>query len=102
MAACGSCQNRAVPASSPAPLFQIRHGYRTRWNDLAFSVETDSGDWTLRVQDSRKQTLYTAHRSGARAAQLAAAEFAVFRVLGHETRVSPERLVKELQWQEHW
>jgi hypothetical protein len=29
-----------------APLFQIRRGYRARWNDLAFSLENGSGDWT--------------------------------------------------------
>jgi sulfur transfer protein SufE len=45
-------------------------------------------------------TLYIAHRSGARAAQLAAAEFAIFRVLGPENRLSPDRLAQELKWQE--
>jgi hypothetical protein len=57
----------------------------------------------IRVQDSaRRETLYTAHRGGARAAQLAAAEFAIFRVLDPESRVSPDRLAKELKWQEYW
>ena len=92
-----------APAFTPAPLLQIHRGYRARWNDLAFSVETDSGDWTLRVQDAReRETLYTAHRVGARAAQLAAAEFAIFRVLGPASRVSPDQLASELKWQEHW
>jgi len=103
MGTCGSCRHNAVPAREPALLFQIRRGYRARWSHLAFSVETESGDWTLRVQDSaRKETLYTALRGGARAAQLAAAEFAIFRVLGAESRVSPEGLVRELKWQEYW
>ncbi|HEY1242038.1 MAG TPA: hypothetical protein VGF16_15855 [Bryobacteraceae bacterium] len=99
---CGSCQTAPRP-QAPAPLFQIRRGYRTRWNDLAFSVESDSGDWTLCVQDpARRETLYTAHRGGARAAQVAAAEYAIFRVLGPESRISPDRLAKELTWQEYW
>ena len=103
MGACASCPRSAVPSRAPAPLFQIRRGYRARWNDLAFSVESDSGDWTLHVQDpARRETLYTAHRGGAGAAQCAAAEFAIFRVLGPESRVSPDRLAKELKWQEYW
>jgi hypothetical protein len=57
----------------------------------------------LRVQDSAaREPLYTAHRCGARAAQLAAAEFAIFRVLGPGSSVSPVRLAGELNWQEHW
>ncbi len=83
-------------------MFQIRHGYRARWSDLAFSVETDSCDWILRVQDTaRQQTVYTAHRGGARAAQVAAAEFAIFLVLGAQSRMSPERLAEELNWQSY-
>ena len=83
-------------------LFQIRHGYRARWNDLAFSVETDSSDWTLRVQDAREtETLYTAHRGAAHAAQVAAADFAIFRVLGPQSRLSPDRLANELNWQSY-
>jgi len=100
---CGSCRHNAARPQAPAPLFQIRRGYRARWSDLAFSVESDSGNWTLRVQDpTRRETLYTAHRGGACAAQVAAAEFAIFRVLGPESRVSPDRLAKELTWQEYW
>jgi hypothetical protein len=86
----------------PASLFQIRRGYRTRWNNLAFTVETDSGDWTSCVQDpGRRETLYTARRAGAHAAQVAAAEFAIFQVLGPSSPVYAERLVKELDWQEY-
>lgn len=100
---CGSCRHNTVPPPKRAPLFQIRHGYRARWSDLAFSVETDSGDWTLRVHDPlRGETLYIAHRGAARAAQVAAAEFAIFRVLGPQSRVSPDRLANELNWQEYW
>ena len=102
MANCGQCRHNAAPSRVPAPLFQIRHGYRARWNGLAFSIETDSGDWTLRVQDSTKgDTLYVAHRGAAAAAQVAAADFAIIRVLGPQSRVNPERLVKELTWQEY-
>ena len=100
---CGSCRHNAARPQAPAPLFQIRQGYRARWSDLAFSVEADSDEWTLRVQDSaRRQTLYTAHRGGARAAQVAAAEFAIFRVLGPQSRVSPDRLAGELNWQSYY
>lgn len=106
MGFCGSCQHHAAPrpVSAPeAPLFQIRRGYRAQWQDLAISVEADSSQWTLRVQESGKnQTLYTAHRGGAGAAQVAAADFAIFRVLGPASRVSPDRLAQELKWQEYW
>ena len=100
---CGSCRHNAVAPSVPPQLFEIRHGYRTRWNELAFSVETDAGDWTLRVQDpGKRQTLYTARRGGARAAKAAAIEFAIFWVLGAASRVNPDRLANELTWQEYW
>jgi sulfur transfer protein SufE len=70
---------------------------------MAFAVETDSDQWTLRVRDVvGSETLYTAHRSGARAAQIAAAEFAIFRELGLDSRVTPDRLAGELKWQEYW
>jgi len=99
---CGSCRHNAARPQPPAPLFQIRRGFRARWSDLAFSVETDSGDWILRVQDfAKQQTLYTAHRGGAHAAQIAAAEFAIFLVLGAQSRMSPERLANELNWQSY-
>ena len=98
---CGNC--RHIPSPPPVALLQIRRGYRARWNDLLFSVEAESGDWMLRVQDSAgREPLYTAHRCGARAAQLAAAEYAIFRVLGPQSRVSPAKLAGELKWQEHW
>jgi len=65
-------------------------------------VETDSSDWTLRVQDaSQTETLYTAHRGAARAAQVAAVDFAIFRVLGPQSRLSPDRLANELNWQSY-
>jgi hypothetical protein len=103
MGSCGSCERTTVASRTAAPLLQIRHGYRARWNRLAFAVETDSDQWTLRVQDAvGSETLYTAHRSGAHAAQVAAAEFAIFRELGFDSRVSPDRLAGELKWQEYW
>ena len=103
MGSCGSCRQNAMPSGTVGPLLQIRHGYRAGWNQLAFAVETDSDQWTLRVQDAvGSETLYTAHRSGARPAQVAAAEFAIFRELGFDSRVSPDRLAGELKWQEYW
>lgn len=99
---CATCLHNAARPPAPAPLFQIRQGYCARWNDLAFSVETDSGDWTLRVQNSgRTQTLYTAHRGAAHAAMVAAVEFAIFLIFGPQSRVSPDRLANELNWQSY-
>jgi hypothetical protein len=78
MAACGNCRHSTFPAKEPAQLFQIHRGYRARWNNLAFTVETDSSGWALRIQDStQSEMLYTAHRAGPQAAQLAAAEYAI-------------------------
>src|SRR6185369_9272046 len=63
MGFCGSCQQKAVSSRTPAPLFQIKRGFRARWNAIDFSVEADSGQWTLRVENSiNRETLYTAHR----------------------------------------
>ena len=87
MSLCGTC--RHIPPS-PAVLFSIREGFRAKWHDLTFSVESDGSQWTLQVQGSGN-TLYTAHRSGARAARLAAADFASFQ--GAES---------ELNWQSYW
>ncbi len=99
---CGTCRHGAVAPPAPAQLFQIRRGYRAKWSNLAFSVEGGSGDWTLRVQDSAKQqTLYLAYRGGARAAKVAAAEFAIFLRLGPQSRMSPDRLANELNWQSY-
>ena len=99
---CSQC--RTVPAPPPpTPLFQIRHGFRAAWNGLAFSVEADSGQWTVRVrQTPGSNTLYTAYRGGPRAAQLAAAEFAVMGMPGTDNRRSPDCLARQLHWQEYW
>ena len=106
MSLCGGCRHNGVASQSPArnvSLFQIRRGFRTRWSGMAFSVESDSDQWTLRVEDSGDhRMLYIAHRGGARAAQVAAAEFAIFRALGPDSRVSPDGLARELKWQEYW
>jgi hypothetical protein len=48
MATCQICRSNTVLLASHATLFQIRHGYRAWWNELAFTVESASGDWTLR------------------------------------------------------
>lgn len=92
------CKPRPVPSA----LFQIRRGYRTEWNGLAISVEHDSSDWMLRVEDSGKsETLYTARRLQVSDAQMAAADFAIFRVLGGNSEVTPDRLAKAWNWQEY-
>ena len=100
MGTCGNCRHHAVPQRTPAPLFQIQRGYQAHWNDLAFTVETDSSGWALQIQDSvKRETLYTAHRVGPQAAQLAAAEYAIFRVLGPASAMNADRLAAELNWQ---
>lgn len=97
-----ACRHPATPAlASPAPLFQIRHGYRAKWHDLSLSVESGSDQWTLRVAESGTH-LYTAHRSNARAAQTAALEYALFRMPGGCSSESPERLARELTWTKYW
>ena len=97
MGFCGSCQHNAAAPPAQAQLFQIKRGYRARWNAIDFSVEADSDQWTLRVENSiNKETLYTAHRGGSRAAQSAAVEFASFR-LPCGSHAGPE-----LKWQAYW
>jgi hypothetical protein len=84
-------------------LTQIKSGMRARWNKMDFQVEADSGQWTLRVINSaNSEVLYIAHRGGSRAAQSAAVEFAIFRVLGCDSRVRPEQVANELKWQAYW
>jgi hypothetical protein len=102
MAACGSCRHHAAPAVAPAPLLQIRRGYSARWNDLALNVETDSSGWSARIQDSAARDLYQAHRIGPQAAQIAAAEYAIFRVFGAASSLNADRLARELNWQAYW
>jgi hypothetical protein len=102
MASCGNCRHGAVPPRMPAPLFQIRRGYQARWNDLAMTVESDSRGWALRILDAAKTELYTAHRIGPQAAQVAAAEYAIFRVLGPASAMNADRLARELNWQAYW
>jgi hypothetical protein len=102
MASCGDCRHNSVPPQTPAPIFEIRRGYQARWNGLAFTVETDSNGWALHVQDSTRRELYTAHRIGPQAAQVAAAEYAIVRVLGPASALSADCLAKELNWQAYW
>jgi hypothetical protein len=93
MGFCGSCQHNAAAPLAQAQLFQIKRGYRARWNAIDFSVEADSDQWTLRVENSiNRETLYTAHRGGARAAQSAAVDFASFRLACDS----------HLKWQAYW
>jgi hypothetical protein len=89
-------------AEPSVALHQIRQRFRANWRDLVCTVEDDSSQWTLRVQDAGDHILYTAYRGGRRAAQVAAAEFAAFRVLGPASGVSPERLAMEFAWQQSW
>ncbi|HUB80064.1 MAG TPA: hypothetical protein VMB03_14765 [Bryobacteraceae bacterium] len=102
MPICGNCHHSSVPPSTPTPILQIRHGYRARWNDLAFQVENDNSGWALRVLDSAKHELYRAHRIGPQAARVAAAEYAIFRVLGPASAVQADCLASELNWQPYW
>jgi hypothetical protein len=99
MAMCGNCRLQAVPQRTPAPLFQIQRGFQASWNGLAFLVETDASGWALRILDSARRELYTAHRVGTQAAQIAAAEYAIFRVLGPASALDAGRLANELNWQ---
>ena len=97
MGLCGSCQHEVAAPVAQAQLFQIKRGYRARWNAIDFSVEVDSDQWTLRIENSiNRETLYTAHRGGASAAQSAAVDFASFR-LPCDSHCSPE-----LTWQAYW
>jgi|ERR1022692_1234163 hypothetical protein len=101
MASCGNCSHNSV-AQPSAPLFEIRRGYQAGWNDLAFRVENEPGGWALHVLDSTKKELYAAHRAGPQAAQVAAAEYAIFRVLGPASAMNADRLARELNWQAYW
>ena len=94
----------AAPPRAAAPsLIQIRRGYRARWQDLDLSVEVESDQCTVRVQDvTRSRTMHTAHRSSAAAARIAAAEFAVFCASGTAGWERPETLAKALEWHEYW
>jgi hypothetical protein len=100
MGNCGNCRH-ANPEPLPAALLQIQRGYQARWKGLAITVATDSNGWALRIQDSASRDLYTAHRMGPRAAQVAAAEFAICRVFGPASGVSADRLAQELDWQSY-
>ena len=102
MGTCGNCRRSSVPQPARAPLFEIRHGYQACWKDLAFRVEIDAGGWALHVLDSAKRELYAAHRIGPQAAQVAAAEYAIFRILGPESALNAGHLAAELDWQAYW
>jgi hypothetical protein len=102
MATCGNCRHGARPQQTPAPLCQILHGYQAGWNGLAIRVESDSSGWALHISDSAKRELYTAYRMGPQAAQVAAAEYAIFSILGPASAINADRLAKELHWQAYW
>jgi len=93
----------ARPRAAAPTLIQIRRGYRARWHNLDLSVEVDSGQWTVRVQDvTRSWPMHTAHRSSGDAARVAAAEFALFGVSETIGWEKPETLAKTLEWHEYW
>jgi hypothetical protein len=86
-----------------ADLVQIRQGFRAKWHELTFLVESEDRQWTLRVQDAcSERILYTAGRSNRTAAQTAGLEFAMFRSAAAALQASPEALAQKLQWQEYW
>jgi len=105
-----ACQGMFFPRGATArsraaapSLIQIRRGYRARWQNLDLSVEVDSDQWTVRVQDvTRTRTMHTAHRSSAASARIAAAEFAMFRACGAVGWKAPEALANTLEWHEYW
>jgi hypothetical protein len=98
-----ACRSEFLSAGTPIalPLIQIKTGLSARWNGLNLSVEGDSGQWKLQVQDSCKiRTLYSAQRSSAKAAQVAAADFAL--LFSGSPAERPEALAKELAWSKYW
>lgn len=92
-----------VLSREPVQLSHMRHGYHARWHDMSFSVEENSGDWELRIEDSGgSRTLYTASRIAARAAQAAAAEFATLDLFLADSQITPGRFAGDLKWEEYW
>jgi hypothetical protein len=94
-----------APAVGPlrSLLTQIKKRYAADWNDMALSVENDSGCWTVRVQAlAGVRTLYQAQRSTIEAAKVAGIEFAMFRLGGATLADSPEKLAHALAWKERW
>jgi hypothetical protein len=82
------------------PLIQIRSVFRAEWESLAFSVESGSDEWTLRVEESTThRVLYTARRAAAAAAKVAAAEYGISLVQGFASRITPQNLARDLSWQ---
>jgi hypothetical protein len=103
MPGCGNCPRAATPVQPPAPLFQIEQRYRTRWNGLTLSIQTELSQWTLSVRDeARNKTVYTAYRGSASAAKAGAAEFAILQSLGFDSPMNPISLAQSLQWQLCW
>jgi hypothetical protein len=85
-----------------ADLVQIRQGYRAKWHDLMFVVESGDHQWTLQVQDAGSRLLYTAGRANRAAAEAAGLEFAIFGRNLAGTQASPEALARSLVWQKYW
>jgi hypothetical protein len=84
-------------------LIQIRHGYTAACHDLRLSVETDAEGWKAQVRDRNDgRTVYSVRRCSLRAAQVAAAEFAVFRVGEALGPISPEAMAQRLRWSAYW
>jgi hypothetical protein len=92
------CTTSAPPA---LPLIHIRRGYVTACHDLRLAVETGGDGWIAEVRDRQDgRTLYNARRYSLDAAKVALAEFAAFRA--GQPAQSPEKLARDLRWQEYW
>jgi hypothetical protein len=91
-----------TPAAVAPLLIHIRHGFSSACDNLRLRVEAGAEGWTAEVRDQQDgRTLYNARRCSLEAAKVATAEFALFRVPGRG-RQTPERLARELFWQEYW
>lgn len=91
-----------TPETATPALIHIRHGFASACDTLRLLVETGAEGWTAEVRDRRDgSTLYNARRCSLDAAKVAIAEFALFLLPAQGGR-TPERLARELSWQEYW
>jgi hypothetical protein len=93
----------ALTQFAPPPvLIQIRRGLSTVLDNFRLRVEADTEGWQARVLDRQgNRELYTARRCSARAAKVAATEFALFRTAATAPG-TPETVAQQLAWQEYW
>ena len=89
---------RSAPRA-PAPLFQIKSGFRARWNAIDFSVEADSDQWTLLLKIPSTAKCCTRRIGAGRGRHSRQPlDFASFRLACD----SHCRAAKELKWQAYW